>query len=484
MLKSEPFRETESTKASDINIPEPSERVVDKGESEETPEVEEKGFEPNIDPQIVTIARDMTKLRHDFHQHPEIAYEEDYAHDRIRELLDEWELEYEVMTETGIVVTLEGYQNTSKKVVGLRADMDALCVSEEADVPWKSRNDGKMHACGHDGHMATMLTALAYLKDNREFNGTLKIIFQPAEEGSNGAETMIGDGLIKKHKIGMMYAFHNWPYIPLGKAAIHTGPVMASCVNFEVTLKGRGCHGALPEEGRNPIPIAFELGSEFGAIRDKSAQANPDEKLVLSICSIEAGSSAAMNIIPGTSVMTGTMRTYNLDIKESLVEQIREKTKEIEEKYGITATIEFPHSTAPTINNRDKAQISREAMTKILGEDNTEWDAKPAMTAEDFGEFSSLVPSSYIWIGNAEPDDPASPHSQPLHNPGYGFNDKVIPIGAQYFVNVVKAEMPLSEGWTPPTAAEFVCGPVCSFCARLRKLWNWLKAKLMFWKKK
>ncbi len=433
---------------------------------------------PNIDPQIIDIARDMTKLRHAFHQYPEIAFEEDYAHGKITDLLNEWDIEFEVMAETGIVVTLEGLQNTSKKNIGLRADMDALSIEEECDVPWKSRNDGKMHACGHDGHMASMLTALSYLKDNRTFNGVVKIVFQPAEEGRDGALKMIEEGLITKHKINAMYAFHNWPSTPCGKAAIHTGPVMASNTNFEITLQGKGCHGAMPEQGHNPIPIAFELGQKLASLRDNSAQLPPDEKVVLSVCSIEAGNSAAMNIIPDSSKMTGTVRTYNIDNKNTILEQINETVQKISSAHNIETQINFPNATSPTINNPDKAALSREAMAKVIGDENIDWDARPAMTAEDFGEFSSIIPVSYIWIGNAQGDDPDSPHSQPLHNPRYGFNDDIIPIAAQYFVNVIKAELPMTEGWALPSSTNLVTRIMNYIRTRFEKIMNWIKSKI------
>ncbi len=441
---------------------------------------------PNIDPEILGITRKMTKLRHDFHQYPETAYEEDYAHGKITDLLNEWDLEYEVMAGTGIVVTLEGLEKTSKKVIGMRADMDALRVQEQCDVPWKSRNDGKMHACGHDGHMATLLTALAYLKDHREFNGIIKFIFQPAEEGSGGAKKMIEEGLLKKHKISALYGFHNWPSLPFGKTAIHTGPVMASNTNFIVTINGKGCHGAQPEEGHNPIPVAFELGQQLCALRDKSAHENSEEKVILSLCSIESGNSAAMNIIPGDTKMTGTVRTYNLGIKEHLLEQISEAVESIASRFDINAKVDFPHSTSPTINSPEKAEVSREAMRGVLGEENIDWDAAPAMTAEDFGEFSNLVPASYIWIGNADPEDGESPHSQPLHNPKYGFNDDVIPVGAQYFVNIIKTEMPMTEGWDAEKPPKRLSRIINYIRLRISQLVIWIKTKFRFsfWKKK
>ncbi len=404
----------------------------------------------NIYPEIQKTVGSMSTFRRELHQRPETGNEEYYAHDKIKELLDEWGLAYDEISETGLVVTLEGQQNTSGKVIGLRADMDALSISEEADVQWKSRNDGKMHACGHDGHMATMMTALSYLKDNRNFDGTVKVVFQPAEEGRGGAKKIIEKGLIENHKIDAMYAFHNWPDMEVGKAAIHTGPVMASNTNYEIILHGKGCHGGLPEQGNNPILVSAKLTLILDDLQRKFAETHPDEKFILSTCSQEAGSRNALNIIPGDAFLGGTIRTYNQDIKDSVQDLITQTTKTFAESHGMSAKVDFPNVCSPTVNNEDKAKLSRKAMAQIIGDENITWDAKPAMTAEDFGEFSSLIPISYIWIGNAQVNDPDSPHSQPLHNSGYGFNDEVIPIGAQYFVNIIEAELPLADKDSKP----------------------------------
>ena len=193
-----------------------------------------------------------------------------------------------------------------------------------------------------------------------------------------------------------------------------------------------------------------------------------------------------MNIIPGGMVMTGTIRTYNLEIMASLLKQIEEVVESTAERFDIGTSVDFVHSTSPTINDIKKAELSREAMTHVLGEENIDWDAVPAMTAEDFGEFSSLIPVSYIWIGNAEADDKDSPHSQPLHNPRYGFNDDIIPIGAQYFVNVVKTEMPMTEGWDPEVPLSLTKRIMNNILGRLGQIKRWFKSKLRFlnWKKK
>ena len=527
----------------------------------------------NINPKISDIAKNMAGLRRAFHERPETGFEEDHAHSRIKELLDEWELPYEVIAETGLVITLEGQHNTSKKIIGLRADMDALNISEKSDVPWKSKNDGKMHACGHDGHMATMLTALEYLKDNRNFDGTVKVIFQPAEEGRGGAKQMIKEGLIENHKLDAMYAFHNWPDMPVGTAAIHTSLVMASNTNFEIivhgnsahddihkkttepsgenleiTLHGKGCHGAKPEEGKNPIPVALELaqslnelkakfakthldknlelnvtdvrtgkqtamsvipdtatitatihgdkehltsvikekaqqitakhkitatfpdintpiihnleegenpiaaaieiGQKLGTLKDDFAKSNPNDAFVLSICSLGDKQSNGITI-PGDASMTGTIRTYNNEIRDSLPSLITKTAEEIATRHGVTVDATFPNRGVATINDLEKAKISHKAMAAVIGHENIDWDAKPTMTAEDFGRFSCIVPSSYGLIGNANPDNSDSPHSQPLHNSGYDFNDNIIALAAQYFVNVIQIEMPLSENPSP-----------------------------------
>ncbi len=399
----------------------------------------------NVNQNIQKAVGNMSTFRRELHQRPETGFEEDYAHSKIKELLDEWELPYEVMAGTGLVVTLDGEQNTSGKVIGLRADMDALNVKEKSDVQWKSKNEGKMHACGHDGHIATMMTALEYLKDNRNFDGTVKVVFQPAEEGVGGANKMIGRGLIESHKISAMYAFHNWPDLPVGKAAIHTGPVMASNTNFEILLHGKGCHGAMPEQGNNPILVSAKLTLILDDLQKGFAETHPDDKFVLSTCSQEAGSKNALNIIPGDAFLGGTIRTYNQEIKDSVQGLITQTTDTFAESHGMSAKVDFPNICSPTVNNLDKAKLSREALAKVIGDENIEWDAEPAMTAEDFGEFSALIPVSYIWIGNGDPDNPDSQHNQPLHNSGYDFNDTGISIGAQYFVNIVEAEMPLAN---------------------------------------
>jgi hippurate hydrolase len=399
----------------------------------------------NIEPQILAIARDMTKLRHAFHERPEIGFEEDYANSKIKELLNEWGLSYDEIAGTGLVVTLKGKQNTSGRVIGLRADMDALTVEEKTDTPWKSKNDGKMHACGHDGHMATMLTALSYLKDNRNFDGTVKIIFQPAEEGKGGAKEMIKDGLIENHKLDAMYAFHNWPDMEVGTAGIHTGPVMASNTNFEIILHGKGCHGGMPKQGNNPIIPSAELVLKLDTLQNEFAQTHPKQTVIISSCSQEAGSKQALNIIPDEAYIGGTIRTHNNEIKDGLPELITKTAQTIAENHGMTAQVTFPNICSPTVNNKDKAGLSRAAMAAVIGDENITWDAKPAMTAEDFGEFSNLIPICYIWIGNGEPNNLQDPHSQPLHSPIYDFNDKVIPIGAQYFINIIQAELPLTD---------------------------------------
>ncbi len=398
----------------------------------------------NIDPAIQNVTGKMIKLRHIFHQNPQTGFEETFANKKITELLDKWAVPYDIIAKTGIVVTLEGEKNTSGKVVGLRADMDALNKQEESNLPWKSTNNEKMHACGHDGHMATLLTVIEYFNNNREFNGVIKFVFQPAEEGLGGAKRMIEEGLIEKHKLDAFYTYHNWPDLPVGTAAIHASYVMASNTSYIITLNGQGGHGAMPEKTNNPINALFDLFHKIHKLRDEFVKTDPDEKVIISVGATNAGSVLSPNVIPEQAVIAGTIRTYSNEIKQSVPDLINRVAEEIALKHDMTANIEFPSNTHSTINDENKALISRKAMEDVIGHNNIIWNAEPGMTADDFGLYAKYIPTSYIWIGNASTENSNSPNNENLHSSKYDFNDNVIPIAAQYFVNIIKNELPLT----------------------------------------
>jgi len=398
----------------------------------------------NVNSGITALVPAMTDLRHDLHENPQTGFEETYAHKRITDLLKKWNIPYDVMATTGIVATLEGKQNTSGKVIGLRADMDALNIKETSGVEWASKNERKMHACHHDGHMTMLLTALQYLQERQDFDGTIKFVFQPSEEGLGGALKMLEEGILEKHRMDAFYAVHSWPDLPLGKAAVHTGPVMASNTNYRILLEGKSSHGALPEQGTNSVLVGAKLVTALDDLHQKFETSHPGKKVVISTTGYHGGDFGSMSALPDDVEMAGTIRTYDLDIKNSLPEVITNAANDVAQKHGMTAKVEFPNICSPTVNDKDKALNSKIALSDILGPDNVEWDAKPAMTAEDFGEFTGKVPLSYIWLGNGTPEDPKSPHNRGLHSSGTDFNDRSIPIGAQYFVNLVKLELPIN----------------------------------------
>lgn len=403
-----------------------------------------QGF--NIDPAILEIAEEMAALRRLLHSKPQTGFEENFAHEQITKLLKEWGVRYDVMAETGIVATLEGEQNTSSRTIGFRADMDALNIDtpEDSGVEWASIYPEKMHACGHDGHMASILAALKYLKDRRNFDGTLKFVFQPAEEGLGGAEKMINDGLFEHHKMDAIYGYHNWPWLPFGSAAIHEGPVMSANTRFYITFHGKSGHSGTPDAANNPVNLITNLQSDITNIRKTFADKFPDEKIVIEPTVINIGNTSTPNVISNKALLAGTIRTYSTEIIENIDTLMTTAFQEAASRYNMHSQANFKYTSAPTINDTLKAEISRKAMTAVIGKENTKCNEKPSMLSEDFGKYSITggVKSSYIWIGSANPDNPEGPHSQPLHNSRYDFNDNIIPIVVQYVSNVVQEELP------------------------------------------
>lgn len=395
---------------------------------------------PRIRPRIAELAREFTALRHDLHEHPQTGFEETYAHNVIRGKLDSWGVTYDIMAGTGMVVTIKGRAG-SGPVLGFRADMDALNITETSGVAWASRTQGKMHACGHDGHIAILLSAAQHLAENRgALKGTLKLIFQPAEEGVGGAQKMISEGLLQKHSMNSLYALHNWPGLPLGIAAVHEGPVMASNTNFLITLTGKSAHGAMPEQGLNPILPAAAIAASLRSIETEVKEIWPFEKQVLSVTALQAGTRSALNVIPDEAVIGGTLRTYNEDLRLFAAQKLEEKIRVLAMTFGVAAKVDYPNQCPPTINTRREWQRATRALRAILGKENVHYPARPAMTAEDFGNYLSAGQKGcYIWLGQGDPACAQSPHNKTLHNSGYDFNDALIPIGAEYFVRLAEA---------------------------------------------
>ena len=400
----------------------------------------------NIDPAIYETAEEMTALRRELHRHPQTGFEETFAHEKIIELLKKWDLEYDVIAGTGIVITLNGNQNTSGKTIGFRADMDALDMEggEKSGVEWKSIFPDKMHACGHDGHMASMLAALAYRKDRRDFDGTIKFLFQPAEEGIGGAEKMLEKGLLKKHTMDAIYGYHNWPWLPFGTAAIHSGPVMSANTRFYITIQGKGGHSGSPELANNPVDLMTDLKKDFRKIRQKFAKEFPGEKIIIEPTVMNVGNLNAPNVISGEGTVAGTIRTYSPEVIDNIDPLMTWSFQKAAAKRGMKAQTEYMYTSTPTINDREKAGISYQALSAVIGKRRIRLNEPPSMLSDDFGRFSSAkTRTSYIWLGNGNP-------GSPLHSNTYDYNDALIPLITQYVSNIVDAELPL----TPPSSPE------------------------------
>lgn len=392
---------------------------------------------------IQSLKDEVAGYRHALHENPQTAYEETFASDLVAEKLTEWGITHERgIAVTGIVATIEGEQNASGRAIGLRADMDALDIEEAHNKPHKSKNPGKMHACGHDGHTATLLGAAKYLSENRNFNGKVHLIFQPAEEGKKGAHMMIEEGLFRKFPCDTIYGLHNWPQLPKGTAATSPGPIMASADIIRMTIKGKGGHAAMPHRTVDPIVMGSQIVTALQTL--VSRYSHPAEPVVLSITTFTAGT-GAHNIIPDDAKLVGTLRTYNEELRQNLKDKIEDTARGIAKAMGGDIDYDFELVLDPTINTPKETAFCVDIARDILGEHNVNADVTPSMGGEDFGRMLFDVPGCYIWMGQGEPDDPDSNHNYGLHTPRYDFNDDIIPLGIEYWARIVEKALPLKK---------------------------------------
>jgi len=318
--------------------------------------------------------------------------------------------------------------------------MDALPIQEQNTFSHASKIDGKMHACGHDGHTAMLLAAAKYLSNSRCFDGTVYFIFQPAEEGGGGADAMIKDGLFEKFPMQAIYGMHNWPGIPAGQFAISPGPVMAAFDTFRISIIGKGCHAALPHMGLDPVPVAAQLVLGLQTILTRSA--NPLDAGVLSITTMHVGETT--NVIADSCELTGTIRTFSAELMDLIQQRMREIASHICLAYGMTCKIEFFQGYPPTVNHAEQVEISKNVMAGLVGEANV-LAQLPVMGAEDFAFMLQKLPGSYCFIGNGEGDHRLNGHGNGpcmLHNPSYDFNDDILALGASYWVRLVETCLP------------------------------------------
>ncbi|TSE36324.1 putative hydrolase YxeP [Tepidimonas fonticaldi] len=388
---------------------------------------------------IVEQAAAIAAIRRDLHAHPELCFQEVRTADRIAALLTEWGIPiHRGLGTTGVVGIVHGRDGGAcGRAVGLRADMDALPMTELNTFDHASRHPGRMHACGHDGHTAMLLAAAQHLARYRDFDGTVYLIFQPAEEGGGGAREMIADGLFERFPMQAVFGMHNWPGLPVGRFAVSPGPVMASSNEFAITLHGKGGHAALPHNTVDPVPIACQLVQAFQTILTRNLR--PVEPGVISVTMIHAGE--ATNVIPDRCEIQGTVRTFTVEALDLIERRMRELSEQLCAAFGARADFRFRRNYPPTVNSAAEAAFAADVMRDIVGPDGVVAQ-EPTLGAEDFAYMLQAKPGAYVFIGNGDgahrgtygPGHDAGPCT--LHNPRYDFNDELIPLGATYWVTL------------------------------------------------
>ena len=387
---------------------------------------------------IAQQASNLAAIRRDIHAHPELCFEEIRTADLVAKKLTEWGIPiHRGMGKTGVLGILKS--GTSDRAIGLRADMDALPMQEFNQFAHASRHAGKMHACGHDGHVAMLLAAAQYLSKHQDFDGTVYFIFQPAEEGGGGAREMICDGLFDKFPMQAVYGMHNWPGLKEGQFALSAGPVMASSNEFKITIHGKGCHAALPHNGIDPVLVACQMVQAFQTIISRNKK--PVDAGVISVTMIHTGE--ATNVVPDHCEMQGTVRTFTTEVLDMIEQRMREVANHTCAAFGATCTFEFERNYPPTINHAAETQFAKEVMHSIVGENNV-MVQEPTMGAEDFSYMLQAKPGVYCFIGNGDGVHREIGHGEgpcTLHNPNYDFNDELIPLGGTYWVKLVEAAL-------------------------------------------
>ena len=387
---------------------------------------------------LVTQAPNIAAIRRDIHAHPELCFEEIRTADLVAEKLTEWGIPiHRGMGKTGVVGILKN--GSSDRAIGLRADMDALPMQEFNQFAHASQHAGKMHACGHDGHVAMLLAAAQHLSKHKNFDGTVYFIFQPAEEGGGGAREMIRDGLFEKFPMQAVYGMHNWPGLAQGQFALSAGPVMASSNEFKITIHGKGCHAALPHNGIDPVLVACQMVQAFQTIISRNKK--PVDAGVISVTMIHTGE--ATNVVPDHCELQGTVRTFSIEVLDMIEQRMRDVAEHTCAAFGATCTFEFERNYPPTINHPAEASFAREVMASIVGADNVT-QQEPTMGAEDFSYMLQATPGAYCFIGNGDGVHREMGHGEgpcTLHNPNYDFNDALIPLGGTYWVKLVEATL-------------------------------------------
>ena len=389
---------------------------------------------------VVDFHAELQTIRRNIHAHPELCYEETRTSDLVAEKLTAWGIPVlRGMGITGVVGVIR--RGSSLAAIGLRADMDALPMQEFNTFAHASRHDGKMHACGHDGHTAMLLGAAHHLAKHGHFDGTVYVIFQPAEEGGAGAQKMIEDGLFEQCPMQAVYGMHNWPGAPTGSFSVTPGPMMASSNEFEVIVRGKGAHAAQPHKGVDPIMVAVQIAQSWQTIvsRNKS----PLDAGVLSITQIHAGS--ATNVIPDDATLIGTVRTFTVPVLDLMEQRMRDVATHTAAAFGADVEFNFKRNYPPLINHPLETAFAVGVMQKIVGVEHVDAAVEPTMGSEDFAFMLQHKPGCYVFLGNGDGGHRDAGHGLGpcnLHNPSYDFNDDLLPIGATYWIELAQAALP------------------------------------------
>lgn len=384
---------------------------------------------------ILADAAAIATVRRDIHAHPELCFEEQRTADVIAKQLTEWGIPiHRGLGKTGVVGIVKN--GSSPRAVGLRADIDALPMTEHNTFAHASRHAGKMHACGHDGHTAMLLAAAKHLSTHRNFDGTVYLVFQPAEEGGGGAREMMRDGLFEQFPMEAIFGAHNWPGMAVGQFAIKSGPCFASSNEFKLTIRGKGGHAAMPHNGIDPVPVACQVVQAWQTIVTRNKR--PIDAAVISVTMIHAGE--ATNVVPDHAVMEGTVRTFTVEVLDMIERRMREVAEHTAAAFGATCEFEFVRNYPPTINHPAETEFARRVMAEVVGPENV-LEFEPTMGAEDFSYFLLEKPGAYFLIGNGDGSHREGGHGLGpcmLHNPSYDFNDELIPLGATLWVRMAE----------------------------------------------
>ncbi|MDM0056065.1 M20 aminoacylase family protein [Variovorax fucosicus] len=386
---------------------------------------------------IARFHPEITAFRRDLHAHPELGFEEVYTAARVQEALRACGVD-EIHTgigKTGLVGVIRGRSTASGRMIGLRADMDALPMCEDNSFAWRSAKNGVMHGCGHDGHVSMLVGAARYLAETRNFDGTAVLVFQPGEEGFAGARVMIEDGLFDRFPVQSVFAMHNWPGMPAGTIGLNSGAMMAAADRITIEVAGKGGHGAHAYQTIDPVLVAAHIITAVQSIVSRNVR--PIDAAVISVCAVQAGDLGAMSVVPGKATLVGTVRTFSAKVQAQVEQRLTELCSAVATGFGASATVRFERIYPATINTPTEALFAGDVAQGLVGARNVERNMEPSMGAEDFSFMLQKKPGAYLRIGQDVRDGAF------LHNSRYDFNDEILPLGAALHASLIEQGMPL-----------------------------------------